>query len=457
MTWGGFRSRAGREAGFALIETLASAALLVAVALAALSGIDRVQRSSLAGKARSVAATLAEQDQERMRAMKAIDLSNYRPAARTVTSGGVDYTVTSRGDWVTDANGGTQSCSNSSTQADYIEITSTVSAPAADAEIRPVSVQSLVAPPVGAFGPNQGTLAVHVTDRDGTDVVGMPVSATGPVNRSDTTNSAGCAVFAYVPVGNYHVLLNQPGWVDPVGSTSVDMTQTVSAGNVNVKDVSYDRAATISVKFDTRPAGAPAPIDSRGWGATAVTSAVSHLWQFVATAPPQANVDVTNVYPHVGSFRLYSGVCTSADPVAAIPDPNYFTTNPADAVAVDPGQTYTVTVRQPALNLTVKRAGVPVSNASVVLTATNGDCAGTKYVLTTDVTGRATKPALAPAFIFDPGVPFGTYDVCVASAARRRTQTGVAVTDPTNGSAAVAVDMSGAGGGTCTTTGPAFP
>ena len=47
------------------------------VALGVLRGLDTAQRSSGREKARSAAAALTEQDQERLRSFRAVDLANY--------------------------------------------------------------------------------------------------------------------------------------------------------------------------------------------------------------------------------------------------------------------------------------------------------------------------------------------------------------------------------------------
>ena len=60
--------------------------------LGVLAGIDGAAGSSGREKARSVAGTLAEQDQERMRGMRAVDLSNYSWTA-TSTVGGATYRI----------------------------------------------------------------------------------------------------------------------------------------------------------------------------------------------------------------------------------------------------------------------------------------------------------------------------------------------------------------------------
>ena len=172
-----------------------ASALLVVVALGVLKGLDSAQRSSGREKARSAAAALTEQDQERLRSFRAVDLANY-DETRTVMVNNVKYTIVSQSDWVRDATGGTESCNSNTVQADYMKITSTTTSGLINTPIPPIKMSSLVAPPVGAFGDNQGTLGVQVNDRNGIGVPGVSVTITGPTSISNPTNSAGCAIFA---------------------------------------------------------------------------------------------------------------------------------------------------------------------------------------------------------------------------------------------------------------------
>ena len=63
---------------------------------------------------------------------------------------------------------------------------------------------SLVAPRVGSFGANQGTLAVQLKNELDAPVANMPVNITGPVNQVDATNALGCAVFGHIAAGDYN-------------------------------------------------------------------------------------------------------------------------------------------------------------------------------------------------------------------------------------------------------------
>ena len=102
-------ARPGDEDGFSLIEVIAAAAVFAFLALGVLAGMDGAAGSAGREKARAVAAALAEQDQERMRAMRAVDLPEHR-WTRHPNVGGIEYTVVSEADWVSDATGATVSC-----------------------------------------------------------------------------------------------------------------------------------------------------------------------------------------------------------------------------------------------------------------------------------------------------------------------------------------------------------
>ena len=160
-----------------LVEVMVGAVVLAIVTTALLNGIDGAQSQGTTNKARSTASALAEQDQERLRAMPVATLAACcTPASRTVTVRGVDYTVTSSVAWVTDQ-GGPVSCSNNSKTAANLRITSAVTSNATKGTIDEVS---LVTPPPGTFSPGQGRGIVKVNKADGTRrAVGVGVSLIG--------------------------------------------------------------------------------------------------------------------------------------------------------------------------------------------------------------------------------------------------------------------------------------
>jgi Tfp pilus assembly protein PilV len=460
------------DSGFALVETLVSAVVLVVIALATLAAVDRAQSTSAIGKGRSVAASLAEQDQERLRALPATSLSTYprnHAPTRPMVVGGLTYNVASSVDWVRDSTGGTPSCTSddNSSQADYLKITSTVTGTG----VRPITISSLVATPV-AFSSTRGTLAVKVVDGGNQPVVGLAVSISGGASTTDSTNAAGCAVFAYIPAGAYHVRFSQSGWVDPTGASAVDATKQVNAGQVNLLPLTYDRAGAITVRFDTK-VGSAAATTSWGWTASGMHTGVTGAGirtNIGASAPldhTQASVPVTDLFPFRTAYQTFAGECKGSNPATAIPSTGWYSAGGGgvdDVVIVPPGDTSSaVIVRQPALGLKVTNGSAALPAANVVLTVKDATCITPPAPvrlggLTTNSAGMVTK---SDVVAYDPGVPFGVYDICAdavtgsgTGAIRRyKIKTGVAVNNAAGVTVAdLAIPTTGTGSsvaGTC--------
>jgi Tfp pilus assembly protein PilV len=464
------RSRTSDDAGFALVETIVSAVVLLVIALATLAAVDRAQSTSGFGKNRSVAAALAEQDQARLRGLPTASLSSYRfnhASSRAVNVNGLNYTVASTVDWIRDSTGGTQSCTSDTSQAEYLKMTSTVSANA----IKPVTITSLDSAPL-AYSSGRGTLAVKVLDGADQPVTGLVVNISGGVSASDSTNSVGCAVFPLIPAGTYHVTYQVSGWVDELGTNAIDQTKIVNAGATALLPLHYDVAGALTMKFETNLGTATAPVmsPSRGWTGSGYNTGVPggglRPFPVVASAPMQPTLALTNLYPFRTVYQTFAGRCTGANPETAIPSTGWFAAGGLgtdDAVLVPPGNNSgVVTVRQPALAVQA-RAGTAAS-WTIVTTAANGpvnvlitpkdtNCVpatmgaiGTWTIGTNPVQasgGWVTKPSFdfgAPTGVvsYDPGVPFGKYDVCVdaitgtgtSKLRRKGTLSNVNVNDP---------------------------
>ena len=412
--------------GFAMIEALAAATLLVIVALGVLRGLDVANHSSGREKARSTAAALTEQDQERLRSFRAVDLANY-DQTRTVTVNRVLYTVKSQVDWVRDSTGGTQSCNNSASQADYMRITSTTTSQFINTPIPPIKMSSLVAPPVGAFGTNQGTLGIQVNNAAGQGVEGINVTITGPTTVSNPTNSAGCAIFAYVPIGNYTASVNTAGWVNWAGVQNATVGATVSQDTVNVKTLIYDQAGSITANFDTEDRNGstnpiPAPTTTQLSASNAsVPSGPNSPFAGARTFDPAGgavpSITMGNVFPFTDGYGLYAGGCPGADPTRY--DSDYYTTLGPDAfVNVGPAGTATGKVRIPSINLRILYNGTSLPELTnggtlykpytrVVVTSTGTNCSEIF-----DYTAPATDDT---GWLVNPALPFGTYTICAQS------------------------------------------
>ena len=415
-----------REEGMGLAEVVVSAVVLMIVVLGTYAAIDGPSSLSGANKARTVAAALAEQDQERLRAFKATDLSNHYEQ-RFVTVSGVRYTVESRALWTSDASG-TESCHSSSKRADYLQISSTVTWPAMTG--KPVQTVSVVAPPSGGLGPNRGNLVVQLASQGGSAVDGVPIT-TSPATSNVTTNRLGCAFFGHVPAGGYQVRFGVAGWVNPAGASSVVLNGSVTAGTTTTLSELYARAASIDVGFDTQ-VGSAEPVSAQAQSVTVASPGLpapgTRLFRPAGLA---SAVRATNLFPFTSGYGVYAGSCPSADPTAHVAD--YWSRYPG-FVSVTPGAGAQVTVRVPALRVRVMRGGSPVNGAHVIARATGAGCTEA-WTLTTGSGG----------FLTAPGLPFGNYSVCADDGNRRVTLPNVANTNPA-GSAVTNMTVPSSGG-----------
>ena len=301
----------------------------------------------------------------------------------------------------------------------------------------PVRIDSLVAPPVGSLGTNQGTLAVQVNDRDSVGVPGITVSIAGPTSDSAITNSVGCAVFPYIPIGAYDVKVDQPGWVNVAGVQEVHQSGNVTNGTTNVVNLLYDLAGTVTATFDTRywnaATGAFVVAPSRAFAFSLANAGTPLGFRLFTPTPPPAPANViaaTQLFPFKDPYGLYAGRCGEQNPTVA---------NGGVAQLVDRGGIYNVVVRQPALRVLVTRNGVPYANANVTATLVESSaCPGDKltgrvgsalYGLTTLDSTDARKGYVtrvpAAGYPFDPGIPYGNWLICVDDGTRRRNNVAV--------------------------------
>src|SRR3954452_875676 len=245
------------ESGFALIQAVVSAAVLAIIALAVLCGIDAAGNSSAREKARAVAASLAEQDQETLRSMDVNKLAAVTETPRVVKVDGTDYTVTSKAEWVTDDAGGTPACGNSSKNNEYLHIRTTVTSALVGTRIKPVVIDSLVAPST-EYSSTHGILGIKVVDRNDVAVPAAAINATSTspsVSRSGTTDANGCVIFKQLPVATYTVTVSRPGYVGTDLSNTVTVSQKATPGTVTFKTIGYDVATTARVTVKTTPPG----------------------------------------------------------------------------------------------------------------------------------------------------------------------------------------------------------
>jgi type II secretory pathway pseudopilin PulG len=388
------------EAGFALVEVIVSAVLLIILALSTLSVIDRAQATSSNNRSRDVAAQLAQSEQDVIRQMPIGALAGgYHTDDVPKKVGEITYLVSSSADWVTDS-GGAVTCSTSGRVA-YLKSTSTVTWPGMGS-IKPVTADAIVDPGVAALGANKGALTVLLSKADGTGTPGIGVTAGGV---SAVTDDSGCAVLANLDAGPQTLTYSAPGYVDKDSNPAPTKPVTIGAGTIAQASGSYDVAATINTTIvdDSTPTPKVAT-----WNSVALDHAQRSTPTLFATLTGGSANASTTVFPFSSSYKAFVGDCTGNDPSNTL----YTNAGAAPGAQVNPGQTKSVTLTMRNMTLDLGTAA-DVTGATIMIapeTAASAmapvlpqaPCGGsTTYTGLTSATGKVAIP-----------VPYGVWRVC---------------------------------------------
>ncbi len=403
------------EDGFALIEILVSALIVVIVGGAVLTTLQATARSAGDSRNHSMAQALAQEDQARLRSMRISSLNKLNQTY-PVTLDGTTFSITSTGVFVNNTSQ-TASCTSGQTSADYVRISSSVTWKGLGK--RPaVTMQSIVSPSNGSLDPGHGTLTFSAINAAGLPLPGVAISGTGAGTFAGTTDASGCANFANLPAGNYTVTPSATGLVDKFGKAPATLNPSpgVIPSGTNTAQVQYDIPGTIEASFKYR-VGASAEFKSSNQRSIAIFNSGTgqSTPTFVsAGSNPVAAIKSASLFPFTSPYAVYAGSCTENNPNPES-KPEAPGAGAVASVTVAPGGAPKTTIQLPALNLLVKKSGSPVE-AKVRIT---GTCSFTRDYTTTTGT------------ILDVGLPWGTYSVCAqtgsGSSIVRRTLSGVTV------------------------------
>jgi hypothetical protein len=346
-----------------------------------------------------VAANLAAQEMEIVRATSFTQLPVGQSISTQVVDG-VLFTVTRDSEWISqDADSG--ACDGVSGQAlAFLRVDVTVTWPIMSGVV-PVTSKTVITPPVGAYDPNSGHIAVSVFDRDALPQASVPVTIAGPVTQSQSTTADGCAFFAYLPVGIYDVTLSSAGYVDGQGNSSPTQTTTVSVGTTVRVEFDYDLASTLSLTLQAPGGGVPPdglPVTIRN------TKLLPDETKVIPGVPGVGRI-VPDLFPYSDGYQVWAGSCADADPEGQRSDgsPFYPGASRDPALSVTPGNVTngTVTVQKTTVTV-VDKTGLPVVGAVVTIHHDPDNlCAGGEdFTLpgVTDALGQITS-----------ALPFGTW------------------------------------------------
>ncbi len=392
------RPPARGQEGFALIEVLVSAVIAVTITGAVIGLLNATGRAAGEERHRTQAYAIGQEDQARLRAMRIPTLKNL-DQTRTVTLNGTPYTVTSAAGFVNDTSQGSPVCGNGTASADYVKITSTVTWPSIRSR-PPVVIQSIVSPANGSLDPSLGNLMVLATNASGGPISSVGLSGSGPGTFNGSTDSNGCALFSDKTAGNYTLTPSLgSGYVDIDGNPPAAQSVTVTAGSTTTYPLpQYDLGGTVKVSFKVRNYSGSV-VNSTADSIVAFNTGMSSAATFGTPGGTQYSlITASPLFPFTSPDSFYAGSCTTNNPGsgAAIASVNV----PANG-------TTSTSIQLPALYLTVKNGYSAIKNANVTITDTQ--CKnGYNYVkrdYTTNSSGQLS----------DPGLPWGTYDVCASA------------------------------------------
>ena len=389
-----FSSRVRREQhAFSLVELMVALsvfAILLAGSALIFSGTLKVAGQS---RYRSVAANLASQEMDTVRGTAITNFSSL-PLGRVSTTQTVDsvrYTIDRDAEWVSQ-NAVVGACDGQSGgQLAYLSETVTVSWPNMSG-VLPVTTTTILTPPVGAYDPNTGHIAVKVNDRNSLPEELIPVTIVGPSGtKVEVTTNDGCAFFAYLLAGSYTVSLGTLGFVDGQGAANPSRTATVSVGTIASLAFDYDRASTLSLTLSGDSGGVFPTSLPVSLGNTSLLPVGTKVFAGVGSLRA-----LTNLFPYLSGYEPWVGDCADADPEGKKGDGTAFypTGQRAAAIMTTPGSTTlgTVTMRTVSLHVQ-KKTGVAIALATVNAhhNPDNGCAVAKDYVVgVTDLSGNFT-------------------------------------------------------------------
>lgn len=382
------------------------AAIMVAlVAGATLTGYAQVAHMTSTERHRVEADSLAELDQARLRGLTITQLAGLQGnRAVSETVDGTSYTITSKSQYVSGTSAA-MSCTTgpTTTTADEVEITSTVTWSPGNDNRLPVVVHGLVTPAEG------GSLVITATDPSGVGLPGVTATPSGPTTVSPlATDASGCAIFGGLAGGSYTVGFADPGYVDVNGNANPSQTKTVipteTAGPVNEQ---MGQAATINATFSTKWTGSTVAATDDQFVATQnlMTPAFRVFGVDSTSSNSSYSASVTTgatMFPFTGAYVVFAGGCDDPlTPAAA-----------QQSVTVSPGGTSSVTLPEPAMivkvwNGTSASPGSQVTTVpDVTVTDTDAACGNAEDYPPEQV------PTSTGGALVNPGLPFGNYTVC---------------------------------------------
>jgi Tfp pilus assembly protein PilV len=396
------------EAGFALIEVVVSAAVLLVASAGTFGLLNAMTKASGDQRHRAQAYAIAQEDQARLRSIRLTALKHL-DEIREVPLGGTIFRVHSTGVFVNDKTAKVSCTSKADSSADYAQVTSEVTWTGMT-KGQKTMLRSIVSPSNSSIDSNHGTLTVAIANEKGVPKAGIDLEVG---LFSNTTNAEGCANFPDLANGSY-MLKSMGEDAAMVGTNSNYLEETlvgVPIERVELVKLTYDSPGWIPVKFKYR-VGSTGTYEAASADSVVAFHSTMKAAKVLGT-PGGARVPLlkaVDLFPFSSPYSVYAGTCEKNNPGTGAG---------LTSATVPAGNTSEeVTLQLPALDLTVKNGSTLVQGAKVTITDKEcKDLSGNpvKRFYTTNVSGKQITPGSLTPEKPEPALPWGSYEVCASA------------------------------------------
>lgn len=395
MTTPRAHKREGGETGDTLIEVIVAAMLVVLISASTALALTGAFNSAAQSRSKTQAAEVAEQDQQRLRGLSALQLYGL-DQTRNVQLDGTTYIVTSTATFLNSSNGSTCGTSGNGAAA-YFKVESSVSW-SGNKYSTPVAAESVITPPGG------GILLAQVVDQtyglstgqdaNGAGVSGVNVAASGSSYASGSTDSTGCVELADLSAGSYNVTYTDAGYVTETGSalptTSSSSVTATGTSNPSPNPLMIGLAGTVNASFTTvDKAGSVSnqQANALSWFGNGSSTTMSAYATVTPTSTPATQITTNPLFPfafngpsYANNYEIWAGPCQQMEPPSTV-----------DKYQVLPGSTLGQNVKEPALDIFVEVNGSKVAPA-----------AGAVELSFANTSGTSCTPSWYPAIVSNP-------------------------------------------------------
>jgi Tfp pilus assembly protein PilV len=259
--------RAADDEGLSMTEVIT--ALFVFTIFILGLGYSLLSMTRLVGddENRQVAAALASQEIDRVRAVP--DAFDVVSKVSTQTVGGTVFTIKRTAGWVT-TTGSTASCGTGGGNLQDKAVDVQVSWVKQYVKTSPIRTTTILAPATRINDPSFGTIIVSTLGADGTGRGNVPVSVVVAAGKTgvapgavDPTDNSGCSYVLKVAPGTYTVGVSQSGYISSQLTSTSPYSQLASpttnvvvvAGGSAQASFQYDAQATFNVTYGPMVSG----------------------------------------------------------------------------------------------------------------------------------------------------------------------------------------------------------